>query len=196
MPMFRWPSCPLPHQFSWPLERSKRVSALRIALLASLLALQIHGYGLAQVVAKQGVEDPNRIQSFRSPMILEFPASEFIQPASGAAWRFRGIERFACEGAYFEFVSLARSGKAKNGLSMQIEGRLTVGPSFDREAKVIVEILVDGKSIGQGSKDKIDAEERKTKPFRFAFRLTPEASRLLEGSKNTVVRVTLFVWEA
>lgn len=71
-----------------------------------------------------------------------------------------------------------------------------VGPSFDREAKVIVEILVDGKSIGQGSKDKIDAEERKTKPFRFAFRLTPEASRLLEASRNTVVRVTLFVWEA
>ena len=196
MPMFRMRSRPAPHGYGWTRQRSRRVSSLGIALLASLLALQIHGYGLAQVVARQGVEDPNRIQTFHSPMILEFPASEFIQPAAGAAWRFRGIERFACDGAYFEFVSLARSGKVKNGLSMQIEGRLAVGPSFDREAKVIVEILVDGKSIGQGSKDKIDAEERKTKPFRFAFRLTPEASKLLEASRNTVVRVTLFVWEA
>lgn len=79
---------------------------------------------------------------------------------------------------------------------MQIEGRLAVGPSFDREAKVIVEVLVDGRPIGQGFKAKIDAEERKTRPFQFHFRLSPEASRVLEESKNAVVRVTLFVWEA
>ncbi len=167
-----------------------------IALLASLVAAQIPGTGIAQVVAKQGVEDPNRIQSFHSPMVLEFPSSEFIKPVSGTAWRFRGIEHFDCDGAHFEFVSLARSGTSKNGISMQIEGRLAVGPSYDREAKVIVEVLVDGKSIGQGFKAKIDAEERKTKPFQFHFRLSPEASRTLEESKSTVVRVTLFVWEA
>ena len=139
---------------------------------------------------------PNRIQSFHSPMVLEFPSSELIEPTSGTAWRLRGIERFDCDGAHFEYVSLARSGTSKKGISIEIVGRLAVGPSFDREAKVLVEMLVDGKSIGLGFKAKIDAEEKKTKPFQFHFRLSPEASRVLEGSRNKVVRVTLFVWEA
>ncbi len=173
-----------------------RLRRLVPAIALICLALPIAGRATAQVVAKQGVEDPNRIQSFHSPMILEFPASEFIKPTTGSAWRFKGVERFDCEGVHFQYISLSRSGRAKSGLVILIEGVLAVGPSFDREAKVIVELLVDGKSIGQGYKDKIDAEERKTKPFRFSFRLTPEASAFLEGSKNTVVRVTLFAWEA
>jgi hypothetical protein len=165
-------------------------------LVLSCIGLQISAPATSQVVAKQGVEDSARIQTFRSPMILEFPASEFIKPTSGEFWRLKGAERFNCEGVYFQYISLARSGKAKKGLEIRIEGTLAVGPSFDREAKVIVEILVDGQSIGTGYKEKIDAEERKTKPFRFSFRLTPEASEILERSRNTVVRVTLFTWEA
>ncbi len=167
----------------------------RLALALISLLVLTNGSAASQVVAKQGVPDPERIQSFHSPMILEFPATEFIQPASGTAWRLRGIERFSCDGTYFGFVSLERSGKVKNGLSLRIDGTLVVGPSFDREAKVIVELLVDGQSIGRGWKENIDAEERKVKPFHFSFRLSPEASLRLEQSKNTVVRVTLFVWE-
>lgn len=184
------------HRCKWLPLGSRTALGLSVSLLVLLLTLQTPGSGIAQVVARQGVEDPNRIQSFRSPMVLEYPASELLQSESGTAWRFKEIERFDCDGVHFEYVSLARSGKVKNGLSLQIEGRLAVGPSFDREAKVIVEVLADGKPIGQGVKEKIDAEERKTKPFRFTFRLTPESSRLLEESSNTVLRVTLFVWES
>ncbi len=168
----------------------------RLTFAEIFCALLMLDPAAAQVVARQGEADPGRIQSFHSPMVLEFPSSEFIEPTSGTAWRFRNIERFDCDGAHFEFVSLARSGTSKRGITIAIEGRLAVGPSYDREAKVVVELLVDGREIGRGFKAKLDAEERKTKPFRFSFRLSPEASVVLEQSRNTVMRVTLFVPEA
>ncbi len=134
--------------------------------------MQTQGLGLAQITASQG-EDPNRLKSFHSPMVLEFPAPGLMQATSLAGWSVKGVQGFNCDGAYFSSLILKVSGKAKNGVTVHVEGALAVGPSFDREATVIVELLVDGKAIGRGEKKKMDAEEGKRKPFRFAFKLSP-----------------------
>jgi hypothetical protein len=171
-----------------------RVGLRGLAFAVAILFLQVQAVGVAQITASQG-EDPNRLKSFHSPMVLEFAAPGLMQATSPAGWSIQGVQGFNCDGAYFSSLILKVSGKAKSGVKVQVEGALAVGPSSDREAKVIVELLVEGQSIGRGWKEKIDAEERKVKPFRFSFRLSPEASMRLEQSKNAVVRVTLFVWE-
>lgn len=190
-------TCLAPNPKPLATSRLFRMSRLRpsvIALLFASLSVQTQDLGFAQITASQG-EDPNRLKSFHSPMVLEFAAPGLMQATSLAGWSIQGVQGFNCDGAYFSSLILKVSSKAKNGMKVHVEGALAVGPSSDREAKVIVELLVDGQSIGRGWKEKIDAEERKVKPFHFSFRLSPEASLRLEQSKNTVVRVTLFVWE-
>ncbi len=179
-------------------QRSHSLPMVRLRGLAfavASLTTQIQAVGVAQITASQG-EDPNRLKSFHSPMVLEFAAPGLMLATSPAGWSIQGVQGFNCDGAYFSSLILKVSGRAKNGVTVHVEGALAVGPSSDREAKVIVELLVDGKAIGRGEKKKIDAEEGKRKPFRFAFKLSPEATALLERSERTVVRLTLFVSEA
>lgn len=179
-------------------ESQGRASGKRLgfALLLISLCMQSPRLGSAQISATQGVEDPNLVKSFHSPMVLEFPAPGLLQAVYPVGWLVKGVERYSCDGVYVTSLKLMVSGKVKNGLTIQAEGALAVGPSYDREAKVIVELVVDGKVIGRGSKERIDAEERKHKAFRLTFKLSPEASALLERSESTVARLTLFVPEA
>jgi hypothetical protein len=140
------------------------------------------------------VEDPNLVKAFHSPMILEFPAPDLLRAIPAIGWLVQGVGRYSCEGVYFSLLRLKSTGKPKSGVTFRVEGALAVGPGFDREARVVVELLADGKVVGRGDKNEIDAEERKSKPFRFAFKLSPKEAALLETADRTTVRVTLFLW--
>ena len=143
----------------------------------------------AQVTATQGSHADTR-QSFRSPMILEAPATTLLALERGDRWSFPEVASYRCEDASFRSVTLKRTGGAKE-LQCEVEGFVEVADSYDRTAEVRVEILDGDRVAGGGMKGDIDAEERKATRFWFKVRLDASATAALRASASPTVRLTL-----
>jgi hypothetical protein len=169
-------------------------STLALALLAgSCLLPQAAG---AQINARQGVpaEEP---PEFTSPMILELPFAQVLRLDEGFGTTFPDVNKFVCDDVNIDRLLVTKvQSSAKKGDRFALEGSVTVRESHDKTVNLDFEIYLKNKKLIAGWTLILDAEEKRTSPFKVQI-LVPAAAiaQLKDDPKSAVLKVTVKVAE-
>ncbi len=130
------------------------------------------------------------------PIRLEIDAGRALRAEKGEQVATPRIRYFACDSlSIIELnVSLDRGRKASK---VAFEGRFSVRESFDKWARLRVELLSGERVLAGGQKGPIDAEEEKLTPFKLTLEVpTAALDEALAGAGTIVARVSVDVVRA
>lgn len=100
---------------------------------------------------------------------------------------------FSCDSLSIIQLELAVD-RSRKGMTLEVDGTISVLKSFDKWARVTVELVAGGKLLGRGQKFPIDAEERKNTTFSLPIVLKPAAvDEALAAGAPIVARVRVDV---
>jgi hypothetical protein len=151
-----------------------------------------------QVVARQGDPAESPLQEFKSPMILDLPLKDF----KGIPWKagkdFKEVGRFYCEDLVISRLGVAKreeSHRGKpSGMRLDIQGAVTVRPSYDRLATLRFDIVKGEARLATTQVSHLNAEEGKTRSFSAEVILGPEdIERLFAAGADPLLRITVTV---
>lgn len=100
---------------------------------------------------------------------------------------------FACDSLSVATLALAVK-RSKKTATIDVDGVINVLESFDKWARVTLELVQGDRSLAKAVRAPIDAEERKTTPFSLRLQLSPEAlDEALRAQPPLLGRVTVEV---
>lgn len=149
----------------------------------------------AQVVARQGGEEAEKVTEFVSPMVLELPFAVTAALPEGAAKSFENLSKFVCDDTLLTRLTAKRvRASAKRGDRYVIDGTVFVRRSHDRLVSLTLELLVGEERVAMAVKEKINAEENTSRTFSLQLSLSPTGTaKLAENPDSAVLKVTVNV---
>ena len=149
----------------------------------------------AQVVAKQGERAAGENSSaYHSPMILELPVAGLLRLAEDSGKEIRGTGEFICDDAALSrLLIVKRKPKRGGGANFELQGAVTVRPSWDRLVKLRFELMV-GADLAAAEVQDLEAEEGRISPFTSRLPLDAKAlERLTRDEESALLRLTMSV---
>jgi hypothetical protein len=148
------------------------------------------------VVAKQGSAEERTI--FRSPMVLEVPATLFLQipqmqnqdrPVTTQS--IMEVTNYVCDAVSFQLLilHLARP-NSKGEVKLTVFATLKTDPGMDKLVNLTFEVLSKGEPVAKALVTKIDAEEGKTASVKTKLTIPQAKLDLVEAP---LLRITMEV---
>lgn len=166
------------------------------ALLLLLAAPAIGG----EIKVRQGTESDLPTKSdFTSPMILDLPFPDPSRLRPGTVRRYgEETQEYFCDDVAVYDLNLSRGKRSKSSpeILFKIDGLLYVRPSFDRLVDLDLVVLNGETELGRSRLIDIDAEEKKTTPFKTTMALDISAmERALAQGTRPILRLIVVVRE-
>jgi hypothetical protein len=145
-------------------------------LTGGVLALALFAApALAQIVARQG-EVP-AVKQFASPMVLELPLLDLATAPKGTTRQFGPeIRNFVCVDVSLVELAVRRRSGRKGSVTLDLSGDLSVRPSHDKRVDLEFQVMAGTAVLGAKKLSDIDAEERRSTPFRGRLSILAETT--------------------
>jgi len=150
----------------------------------------------AQVVAKQGEQAAGKNSTaYHSPMILELPVAGLLRLAENSGKEIRGTSEFICDDAALSrLLIVKRKPKRGGGANFELQGAVTVRPSWDRLVKLRFELMAGADRLAAAEVQDLEAEEGRISPFTSRLPLDTKAlERLTRDEESALLRLTMSV---
>ncbi len=127
------------------------------------------------------------------PIRFELEANAALHAPEGTGWRVPKTRHFTCDSLSITSLILTVD-RTKKVVKLDFDGAASVLESFDKWARVTIELSASGEILKRGQKTAIDAEERKTTRFSIGLEVPPdEIDAALASGEPLLVRVTVDV---